>query len=101
MVVGGLPNPRPDHAEQIATMALDLLHQSGNFKVRHLPGVPLQLRIGLHTGSLIIKRLLSMTFTTISIFPFTPLIFRFAKTIFVYLFVFVQHLKTLLSWLSE
>src|SRR5690349_5452648 len=37
MVVGGLPNPRPDHAEQIATMALDLLHQSGNFKVRHLP----------------------------------------------------------------
>lgn len=54
MVVGGLPNPRPDHAEQIATMALDLLHQSGNFKVRHLPGVPLQLRIGLHTGSLII-----------------------------------------------
>lgn len=54
MVVGGLPNPRPDHAEQIATMALDLLHQSGNFKVRHLPGVPLQLRIGLHTGSFII-----------------------------------------------
>jgi class 3 adenylate cyclase len=50
MVVGGIPNPRPDHAEQIATMALDLLHQSGNFKVRHLPGVPLQLRIGLHTG---------------------------------------------------
>lgn len=57
MVVGGLPNPRPDHAEQIATMALDLLHQSGNFKVRHLPGVPLQLRIGLHTGSLIIGRI--------------------------------------------
>lgn len=52
MVVGGIPNPRPDHAEQIATMALDLLHQSGNFKVRHLPGVPLQLRIGLHTGLL-------------------------------------------------
>ncbi|KAL7035604.1 hypothetical protein ACKWTF_008465 [Chironomus riparius] len=50
MVVGGLPNPRPDHAEQIATMALELLHQSGNFKIRHLPGVPLQLRIGLHTG---------------------------------------------------
>lgn len=57
MVVGGLPNPRPDHAEQIATMALDLLHQSGNFKVRHLPGVPLQLRIGLHTGSLIIEHI--------------------------------------------
>ncbi|XP_055635291.1 uncharacterized protein LOC129775073 isoform X2 [Toxorhynchites rutilus septentrionalis] len=50
MVVGGLPVRTPDHAEQIATMALDLLHQSGRFKVRHLPGVPLQLRIGLHTG---------------------------------------------------
>lgn len=54
MVVSGLPNPRPDHAEQIATMALELLYQSGNFKIKHLPGVPLQLRIGLHTGSLII-----------------------------------------------
>lgn len=51
MVVSGLPLPIPDHSEQIATMALDLLHQSGNFKVRHLPGVPLQLRIGLHTGT--------------------------------------------------
>lgn len=40
----------PDHAEQIATMALDLLHQSGRFKIKHLPEVPLQLRIGLHTG---------------------------------------------------
>lgn len=50
MVVSGLPVKIPDHAEQIATMALDLLHQSGQFKVKHLPGVPLQLRIGLHTG---------------------------------------------------
>lgn len=50
MVVSGLPVRQPDHAEQIATMALDLLHQSGNFHVKHLPDVPLQLRIGLHTG---------------------------------------------------
>uniref|UniRef100_A0A1I8PTX7 Guanylate cyclase n=1 Tax=Stomoxys calcitrans TaxID=35570 RepID=A0A1I8PTX7_STOCA len=50
MVVSGLPVRVPDHAEQIATMALDLLHQSGRFNVKHLPGVPLQLRIGLHTG---------------------------------------------------
>ncbi|XP_030374348.1 uncharacterized protein LOC115623929 [Scaptodrosophila lebanonensis] len=50
MVVSGVPVKIPDHAEQIATMALDLLHQSGRFNVKHLPGVPLQLRIGLHTG---------------------------------------------------
>lgn len=52
MVVSGLPVRIPDHAEQIATMALDLLHQSGRFKIKHLPEVPLQLRIGLHTGEL-------------------------------------------------
>ncbi|KAJ8686310.1 hypothetical protein QAD02_022104 [Eretmocerus hayati] len=50
MVVGGCPVRIPDHASQIATMALDLLHQSGKFKVRHLPKTPLRLRIGLHTG---------------------------------------------------
>jgi len=31
-------------------MALDLLHESGKFQIRHLPGTPLRLRIGLHTG---------------------------------------------------
>lgn len=50
MVVGGLPVRIPDHADQIATMTLDLLHQSGQFKIRHLPLTPLRLRIGLHTG---------------------------------------------------
>lgn len=50
MVVGGLPDRIPDHADQVATMALDLLHQSGQFKIRHLPMTPLRLRIGLHTG---------------------------------------------------
>ncbi|XP_078039827.1 retinal guanylyl cyclase 2 isoform X2 [Augochlora pura] len=50
MVVGGCPVRIPDHASQIATMALDLLHQSGKFKLRHLPKTQLKLRIGLHTG---------------------------------------------------
>ncbi|XP_020277564.1 retinal guanylyl cyclase 2 isoform X2 [Pseudomyrmex gracilis] len=50
MVVGGCPVRIPDHATQVATMALDLLHQSGKFKVKHLPNMPLRLRIGLHTG---------------------------------------------------
>jgi guanylate cyclase 2F len=50
MVVGGLPVRIAAHAEQIATMALDLLHQSGRFRIRHLPGTPLRLRIGIHSG---------------------------------------------------
>ncbi|XP_063978176.1 retinal guanylyl cyclase 2 isoform X2 [Diachasmimorpha longicaudata] len=50
MVVGGCPVRIQDHASQIATMALDLLHQSGKFKVRHLARTQLRLRIGLHTG---------------------------------------------------
>ncbi|XP_066588418.1 retinal guanylyl cyclase 2-like [Prorops nasuta] len=50
MVVGGCPVRIADHASQIATMALDLLHQSGKFRVRHLPNTQLRLRIGLHTG---------------------------------------------------
>lgn len=53
MVVGGLPVRIQDHADQVATMALDLLHQSGRFRIRHLPGTPLRLRIGLHTGTYI------------------------------------------------
>lgn len=50
MVVGGCPVRISDHASQIATMALDLLHQSGKFKLKHLPKTQLRLRIGLHTG---------------------------------------------------
>ncbi|KAL3311698.1 Retinal guanylyl cyclase 2 [Cichlidogyrus casuarinus] len=31
-------------------MALDLLSKCGTFVIRHMPEVPLRLRIGLHTG---------------------------------------------------
>ncbi|XP_045130310.1 uncharacterized protein LOC123515600 isoform X2 [Portunus trituberculatus] len=50
MVVGGAPKKIDDHASQIATMALDLLHLSGKFRIRHLHNIPLMLRIGIHTG---------------------------------------------------
>ncbi|CAN8020881.1 unnamed protein product [Ixodes persulcatus] len=53
MVVGGLPKRVRDHAEQVATMALDLLHLCGKFKIRHMANVPLMLRIGLHTGPVV------------------------------------------------
>ncbi len=51
MVASGLPvrNGRR-HAGEVATMALDLLSGCGTFSIKHLPDVPLRLRIGLHTG---------------------------------------------------
>ena len=52
MVVGGLPIRIEDHAQQVANMALELLHLAGNFRIRHLDNIPLMLRIGMHTGGL-------------------------------------------------
>jgi class 3 adenylate cyclase len=51
MLAGGLLAPRPDHVEAVADMALamrDALHAaSGRL------GEPLQIRIGIHTGSVV------------------------------------------------
>jgi class 3 adenylate cyclase len=48
MVAGGLPDPRPDHAEAIADMALAMQAEVA----RHTDpsGQPLQVRIGIDTG---------------------------------------------------
>jgi class 3 adenylate cyclase len=48
MVAGGLPDPRPDHAQAIAEMALAMQAEV----TRHTDpsGQPLQLRIGIDTG---------------------------------------------------
>lgn len=52
MVVSGLPIRNGNkHAGEIATMALNLLYHCGQFKIGHLPGIPLRLRIGLHSGA--------------------------------------------------
>lgn len=51
MVVGGLPNPRPDHAVAVAKMALDMLAE---LQARQpWTDEPLQLRIGINTGPVI------------------------------------------------
>jgi class 3 adenylate cyclase len=51
MVAGGLPEPRPDHAEAVAEMALALREEAG----RHLDraGRPLQVRIGIASGPVV------------------------------------------------
>ncbi|KAL5970677.1 Retinal guanylyl cyclase 2 [Taenia solium] len=51
MVASGLPirNGRK-HAGEIATMALELISISGSFRIPHMPGVPLYLRLGINSG---------------------------------------------------
>jgi class 3 adenylate cyclase len=51
MVVGGLPDPRPDHAEAVAEMALAMREEVAR---RVGPGGrPLQVRIGIDTGPVV------------------------------------------------
>lgn len=52
MVASGLPNRNGDrHAVDIAHMALDMLSFVKTFELLHLPGIPLWIRIGVHSGS--------------------------------------------------
>lgn len=53
MVVSGLPERISDHANEIASMAIELLNSVEDFRIRHLPKEVLQLRIGLHTGPVV------------------------------------------------
>ncbi|KAM7542665.1 hypothetical protein Aperf_G00000018852 [Anoplocephala perfoliata] len=51
MVASGLPIRNGNrHAGEIATMALELISISGSFKIPHMPGVPLYLRLGINSG---------------------------------------------------
>lgn len=51
MIVGGLPEYRADHCEAVAQMALEML--STIELLEQSMGVSLQLRIGIHTGSVV------------------------------------------------
>ncbi|XP_053716688.1 retinal guanylyl cyclase 2 isoform X1 [Synchiropus splendidus] len=54
MVASGVPVPNGDrHAAEIANMSLDILSAVGSFKMRHMPDVPVRIRIGLHTGPIV------------------------------------------------
>ena len=51
MVVSGLPvRNGNEHAKEIAQMSLAILRDIRDFKIRHLPNITLQARIGLHSG---------------------------------------------------
>lgn len=51
MVASGLPRRNGDrHVIDICHMALDILTFMGTFELRHLPGLPVWIRIGVHSG---------------------------------------------------
>jgi class 3 adenylate cyclase len=51
MVVGGLPHRRPDHAEAIAQMALDMQAELEQFNLENEQNF--NIRIGIHTGPVV------------------------------------------------
>lgn len=48
MVVGGLPDPDPDHAVKVSAFALDLLNTIQNYRSQH--GYEIELRVGISSG---------------------------------------------------
>jgi NAD(P)-dependent dehydrogenase (short-subunit alcohol dehydrogenase family)/class 3 adenylate cyclase len=51
MAVGGIPVPSPDHAERVASAALDMLPALSSLGTRL--ELPLSVRIGLHSGDVV------------------------------------------------
>jgi hypothetical protein len=51
MVVSGIPEPRHDHAEAIADMALEMLHELKMFNMKNTH--KFNLRIGIHSGPVV------------------------------------------------
>ncbi|XP_051934336.1 retinal guanylyl cyclase 2 isoform X2 [Hippocampus zosterae] len=51
MVASGLPKRNGNkHAAEIANMSLNILSSVGTFRMRHMPDVPVRIRIGIHSG---------------------------------------------------
>ncbi|XP_070607616.1 retinal guanylyl cyclase 2-like [Erythrolamprus reginae] len=51
MVASGLPKRNGHrHAAEIANMSLDILSSVGAFRVKHIPDLPVKIRMGLHSG---------------------------------------------------
>ena len=51
MVAGGIPYSRPNHAEAIAAMALDMQQEMARFNKRH--NMELSIRIGINSGAVV------------------------------------------------
>lgn len=53
MAVCGIPEPHPDHCLNVALFALDLLRIIERYTIHTNTTTPLQVRIGIHTGSVV------------------------------------------------
>ncbi|UXI20303.1 phosphatase protein [Sarcoptes scabiei] len=53
LAVSGLPKRNNNHAEQIGLVALEFIDWCLRFKIEHMPSIPLQVRIGIHTGAVV------------------------------------------------
>lgn len=51
MLVGGLPTPRPDHAETVASMALDMFDAIA--EINQKAHTDFRIRVGIHTGPVV------------------------------------------------
>ncbi len=51
MLAGGVPDPRPDHAQAVADFALDLIERLP--KLADVGGIPVRIRIGIHSGPVV------------------------------------------------
>ncbi|RCN34037.1 adenylate/guanylate cyclase catalytic domain protein [Ancylostoma caninum] len=64
LCVSGLPHRNGNrHIKEICSMALDFMSSLTNFRIPHLPQERLNLRIGAHTGSLLMSQCLLEAFT--------------------------------------
>lgn len=69
MVVSGVPKENGiNHAGEIASMALDLVSVCHNFKIPHRPNTQLQIRAGIHSGTVAIS---SVSSISVSDYPTT------------------------------
>lgn len=46
----GLPKRNSTHAKQIAMASIEMIHLCSNFTMEHMPTIPLQIRVGVHSG---------------------------------------------------
>lgn len=69
MVVSGVPQENGiNHAGEIASMALDLVSVCHTFEIPHKPNTQLKIRAGIHSGTVDIK---SVSSVSLSVDPIT------------------------------